>query len=247
MSGNLISAMRTGAVPGVAARHLTSPRARTLAVVGAGVISRACVRAIAYTKPEIDLIKIYDVDPIRSQQFADEVRNDLGLKVHVSASLQECIEDSDIVSAATSGTARPIIEDAWVKPGCLICLTGTAQLSEHFYQENRIVADNWKMHEGWYADGLDHPKGLESITSWAMSGDLLQLIHDGKVDGNKVRSLGDIMLNETPVRTTEAETTVFISGGLSTEDTAWATRVYQNAKRNGVGQKLRLWDKPHWA
>lgn len=247
MSGNLISAMRTGAVPGVAARYLASPNARVLAVVGAGVISRACVRAIVYATPGIDQIKIYDIDPIRSRQFADEVRTDLGLSVSLSASLQECIEDSDIVSTATSGARRPVIEDAWVKPGCLIALTGTTQLSEKFYRENRIVADNWKMHEGWYADALEHPKGLDSITSWTMSGDLLQLIHEGKVNGNKVSSLGDVMSKEASDRTLESETTVFISGGLSTEDTAWATRVYQNAKRNGIGQLLRLWDKPHWA
>lgn len=37
------------------------------------------------------------------------------------------------------------------------------------------------------------------------------------------------------------------TGGMGTEDTAWGYDVYQEALKQGIGQELTLWDKPHWA
>ena len=247
MSGNLISAMRTGAVPGVASRYLANEDSKVLAVVGTGVINRASVLAIKYARPSVELIKVYDIDNERSKKFIEEMQNDVDAKFEIVSSMEECITDSDIVTIATSGAAKPVIEDEWVKDGCLITLTGAATLSEDFYKNNTIVADNWKMHEAWYRDGLEHPKGLESITSWTPSGELLEMIHEEKIDSNKITSLGDIVHNKKTFRKDNKEKIVFVTGGLPTEDVAWGYQVYQNALNKGIGQKLKLWDKPHWA
>src|SRR5699024_10121093 len=53
MSGNLISAARTGAVPGVATKYLASAQANTLAMIGAGVISWSSVLSILSSREEI--------------------------------------------------------------------------------------------------------------------------------------------------------------------------------------------------
>lgn len=247
MSGNLISAMRTGAVPGVAVRYLAQEDARVLSVIGTGVINRACVLAIKYAKPEIDLIKVYDIDSNRSDQFIAELKKEIGIDFEVSSSMEECITGSDVITVATSGMNKPVIKDEWVKEGCLITLTGTADLSESFYKENLIVADNWKMHEAWYQDGLEHPKGLESITSWAPTGELLKMIHDKKLEEKEIYNLGDISLGKEKPRKSKKDKIVFVTGGLSTEDTAWGYHIYKNAKKLSIGQTLKLWDRPHWS
>lgn len=247
MSGNLISAMRTGAVPGVASRYLARENSKTLAVVGTGVINKACVAAIQYAVPSIEEIKVFDINQERSKEFIEEMEKDLDCKFKAVSSMEECIRDSDIVTIATSGAKKPEIKDEWVKKGCLITLTGTAQLSDSFYQNNTIVADNWKMHEAWYRDGLEHPDGIDSITSWAPTGDLLKLIHDKKVDASRIASLGDLVYNKTPLRKSEDETIIFVTGGLPTEDIAWGYELYKKAKEKSLGQPLKLWDTPHWA
>lgn len=247
MSGNLVSAMRTGAVPGVATRYLAHEDAKVLAVVGTGVINKACVQAILYAKQDIEMIKVFDIDPKRSQAFIDELQDDVEADLEVSYSMEACIRDADIVSVATSGAKRPEIKDEWVKDGCLITLTGTAKLSENFYKENTIVADNWKMHEAWYQDAFERPNGMESITNWAPTGDILKMIHDGKLKDKVFHNLGDIALEGAGFRKSKKEKIVFVTGGLSTEDTAWAYHVYKNALKNSIGQKLKLWDQPYWA
>src|SRR5699024_10706331 len=73
MSGNLISAMRTGAVPGVATRYLAHEDAKVLSVVGTGVINRACIKAILYAKPEIEVVNVFDLDTERSEAFIEEL------------------------------------------------------------------------------------------------------------------------------------------------------------------------------
>ena len=40
---------------------------------------------------------------------------------------------------------------------------------------------------------------------------------------------------------------LFLTGGMGTEDVAWGYDVYQEALKQGLGQKLSLWEKPHWA
>src|SRR5690625_5337530 len=78
MSGNLISAMRTGAVAGVAARHLANADAQKVAIIGAGAISRACARAIACAMPALKEVKVFDLDLERSRAFAAELTEELG-------------------------------------------------------------------------------------------------------------------------------------------------------------------------
>ena len=63
MSGNLISSMRTGAVPGVGVRYLANPDSEIVAVVGCGVINRACLAAIKDACPGLKRVQIYDLFP----------------------------------------------------------------------------------------------------------------------------------------------------------------------------------------
>ena len=46
MSGNLISSVRTGSVPGVATRHLANKNASVCSCIGAGPVSKACFEGI---------------------------------------------------------------------------------------------------------------------------------------------------------------------------------------------------------
>src|SRR5690606_16338556 len=63
MSANLLSAYRTGAVPGVGVKHLAIDDAKTLAVVGPGVMGRTITEACMAVRPGIDLIKVKGRSP----------------------------------------------------------------------------------------------------------------------------------------------------------------------------------------
>lgn len=246
MSGNLISAMRTGAVPGVAAKYLARPGAETCGCVGAGVINRACLMAIKEGVPGLKKAAIYDINPEKAQAYAKEMSELLNIEVFPVETLKESIVEADVISVATSGVSKAAIADEWLKEGTLLTLTGTADLSERTYLENSIIADNWKMHQAWLVEGEEHPKGVESILSWAPSAPILKLILEGKMKHENIRSLGDIVIGAVNGRCCEKERIVFVTGGMPVEDVAWGYQVYQNALQKGIGQELKLWDEPHW-
>lgn len=148
MSGNLISAMRTGAVPGVAAKYLAHPNSKVVGIIGTGVINRSSLLAICETQPRLEKVKVYDLNMERAQSFKKEISNQLSnIEIEVSSSLEECVVDSDIINVATSGAVKPEIQTEWLKEGVLLTLTGAAKLSDDCYMNSKIVADNWKMHE----------------------------------------------------------------------------------------------------
>src|SRR5690625_226783 len=246
MSGNLISAMRTGAVAGVAARHLATVDAQVVAIIGAGVISRACARAIACAMPGLKEVKVFDLDLERGGACAAELADEFGLRARAAESMQAAIAASDVISVATSGATSPEILEQWVKPGAVLALTGNTSISADFYQQSRLVVDNWAMHEALYHDALAHRDGLESIRSWAMSADLLELLDSGQVSQDRVENLGSFVAGSSENRT-DRRATIFISGGMPVEDVAWAKRIYTAATERGLGQPLQLWGTPHWA
>ena len=58
MSANLVSSYRTGGIPGVGAKYLARKNAKTVAVVGPGVMGRTSLSAFVSVCPELDTLKI---------------------------------------------------------------------------------------------------------------------------------------------------------------------------------------------
>jgi len=162
-------------------------------------------------------------------------------------SLEEAVVDADVVSVATAGARRPAIETRWLKEGCLLALSGTAELAEDCYTENTVVVDNWRMHLALRRESEGHPKGLQSLLDWAPSGPLLKMSSEGKIGDEDVLNLGDITLGKVVGRSGDEDRIVFVAGGMPTEDVAWAYAIYEEAIRIGVGQELTLWEEPHWS
>lgn len=246
MSANLISAMRTGAVPGVAARHLAKKDATIAGIIGAGVISKASLLAINAGCPEIKIAWIYDLYEDKSRQFVDEMAKH-GLTVHVARSVEECVRNADVIAVATSGKNAVRIEESWLKEGALLETSGVIDVSDDFYLSNKIIVDNWKMHQEWREDGLASSKGIVSLETWAPTHQIIKLQLDGKLDEEKdITNLGDVVDNKRPGRTSETQKIFFLAGGMPVHDVAWGHEIYKNALANGIGVKLNLWDEPHW-
>lgn len=58
MSANLLSAYRTGAIPGVGARHLAREDAKVVGIVGPGPMNRTSLESFMAVRPGIDTVKV---------------------------------------------------------------------------------------------------------------------------------------------------------------------------------------------
>lgn len=243
MPGNIISAMRTGAVPGVATKYLANPEAKVLGAIGAGLINQSCIRAIVKAKPDIERVKIYDIDIEKGREISKKLEEKLGVNVEAVHSMKDSVENCDIITVATSGYQKPRIESEWIKKGCLVTITGAVELSDDVYKHSKIVADHWDMHKLWLKEGLEHEDGLDSI-DWTMSAQLLELVHYNKIDESKIESMGNVVANKEKIRESNDDIVIFMTGGLPIEDAAWGYEVYRTAKEKGLGQKIKMWDEP---
>lgn len=247
MSANLLSSMRTGAVPGVAVKYLQRKNSRVLGVIGAGVISRSCLLAIKETMTELEEVRVYDLFPEKAQKFAQEMGTELSLNIRAVAEMRDAVVGCDVVSVAASGIAPVDIPDEWLAPGMLVIATGAAMFSRECYKREHIVFDNWKMHKDWLDELQDEPERLLGVNAGHPSAKLLLMVAKGEVDAGHMVSFGDVLAKPELGRQSDDDTFIFLTGGMGVEDVAWGYDVYQEALRLGIGQKLTLWDKPHWA
>lgn len=244
MAGNLVSSVRTGAVPGVTAKYLAKKDSKIVGAIGGGAINQSCIDAIIKSVPTIEKIVLYDINIEKGQQIAQKLSEKHNVKAEAVDDLDLCLKQSDIITVATSGAIKPKIEESSLKPGALIVLTGSADFDEEFYNKHRLVADLWSMHEKWLQDGLNHPEGLTSI-EWAMTAQLLELIHEGRFDKENIDDLGDIISGDKEGRKSDDEIIVMLTGGLPTEDAAWGYKIYESALEKGIGTKLPLWNESY--
>lgn len=246
MSGNLISAMRTGAVPGVAARHLARRGAESVGVIGGGVINKACLWAICKGCPSVKEAFLYDLNPAKYEEFAKEMSEKTGIEVHKVESIEDAVRRADIITIATSGEVFPRIETEWLKSGSLVTFTSAADMDLEAFANNTVIADNWKMHEAFLIDGKEHPKGIDAVGVVAPSFPLLKYIDEGKYDPAPIRNLGSIVLGEEAGRRDDDEIIMFLTGGMAVHDLAWGLTLYQKAVEMGLGTEFTFFEEAYW-
>lgn len=251
MSGNLISAYRTAAIPGVGVKNLARKDAKVLGIVGPGVINTTAVETFAALRPTLDTLKIKG----RGKESIDRCITYIKEKCPqfknfiVCDTLEECVRDSDILSFATTtplGSGRdsyPKVEESWLKPGALICVPGAADFSDEFVTggKMKLVVDNIKLYEAW-AEEYSYP----CYNTVYIPGCLfMDLVHDGKMDKSSIHDLGAILNGKVPGRESDDQIILYSIGGMPVEDVAWGKEVYDYAVEHGIGTKLNLWEKPY--
>lgn len=247
MSANILSAYRTGAVPGVGYKHLSRPDSKVVGIIGPGVMSKTALVAIMTVRPEIQTIKVKGRGAASLQKFIEYVQTEYPqVDVYAVDTIEEAVRDSDIISASTSTptgdpSQYPFIEEAWIKPGALISSTAALRFSDDFIiHRARTVTDNIKLYEAWEEEMK--PNAYNTVPIPAVH--VMDLIADGKMTLDQVDDLGDILMGNIPLHRDENEIVVYSIGGMPVEDVAWGTMVYRNALKKEIGTKLKLWDVP---
>lgn len=248
MSGNLLSAMRTGSVPGVGVRYLAKKSSKVCAVIGAGPVNKACFQGIMVDAKQLDTVVIYDIFEETAKKFAAWAEEEYGIKAVIAASTEEAISMSDIISVAASRVKPVIIENEWLKPGSLIIYTGVSQTAKEYWKNTKIVFDCKKMHEAYMEDAHRSEQPAREVYETMMNGLVYQMMEDGELPQMEAMpDLGDVACGRIVGRENDEERIALITGGMPTEDVAWAYDLYETALEKGLGQKLLLWDEPHWS
>lgn len=244
MSANLLSAARTGAVPAVAARHLARKDSEIAAVIGCGPINKSCFRNIMTQVKGIRKVYCFDLFIEKAQAIAAWASEQYGIEGVATDNLEEAMRASDLVTIAASRLKPLYIDSAWVKKGATLLLTGPATGDDNFWLNNKIVYDHIGLHENYVSEAIESGD-KEGYYKGVIGGPIYHLIDEGRLPALKdSTSIGMIINGDAQGRTNDDDTYIFVACGMAVFDVAWAYDVYQEALKQGIGQKLVLWDKP---
>jgi ornithine cyclodeaminase len=227
MDGTVVSAMRTGAVSGLAARELGPPDARVLTLFGAGVQARTQLLGLERALPGLAEIRLHDPNHEQMQAFSDREQGGRP-PIRLVADAREAARGADVVVAATMAPA-PFIEAGWLTPGMLIISVSSHDPTVAAIEAADLLVTDDFAHETF------HPSRPFARGQAA-----------GVVRETDVVPLGAILAGEHPGRTAPQQRILVSPVGLGIEDVAWATRVYRRAAGSGLGASQRLWKEPIW-
>ena len=224
MDAGFLTAMRTGAVSGVATRYLAREDASSVGVFGAGVQARAQLMAVCEVRP-VERAVVCDPVQKAQEEYAAEMSERLSISVEPTDDPRVCAENDIIVTASSSRV--PVFDGAWLARGTHINGIGShspdaRELDTETVRRAKVVPDH-------------------APACLAEAGDLIIPIQEGAVTEDHIHaSLGEVVAGLKPGRESAEEITLFKSVGLAVQDAATAARVYELAHAAGVGVEIRI-------
>ncbi len=246
MSANLLSAYRTGAIPGVGAKYLVRKGAKVCGICGPGVMGRTSLAAIMAVCPDIDTLKVKGRGKASLDKFIAYAKEEYPMlkKVEAVDTVEELVRDTDVISFTNSGntdpSTYPYVQKSWIKPGAVLIGVSAFDMDADELATCSLVVDNIKLYEAW-AEEFPYPSfGANNI----IGSKFTDMVHDGQLTMEDIIDLGDIISGKKEGRVNDEQIFVYSVGGMPVEDVAWGKVCYENAKRLGLGTALRLWDQP---
>ena len=249
MSANLVSAYRTGGIPGVGAKYLARKDAKVVSIIGPGVMGKTSLAAFVSVCPKVDTVKIKGRSQRSLDAFVKFIKEELPQikNIKICDTVEEAVRDSDIISFTTTVrddvSSFPYISGDWVKKGALISMPSAARFDDEFLAGCKLVVDNSKLYEAWEEE-YPYPTYPQVQIIGTKFTDLK---HDGKIKADDIIDITDIIEKRHPGRESDDEIIVYSVGGMPVEDIAWGGTVYRNAVKMGIGIQLPLWEKPEMA
>jgi alanine dehydrogenase len=225
MDGSHVTAMRTGAVGGVATKYLARKDAVNLGIFGCGVQARTQLEAVREVR-EIKSVRVYDSDRSRMGEFVSRFPTTMNIKT--AKTPEEVVRNSDIIVTATT-SKTPVFNGADLKSGTHINAIGAftpdaRELDDQTISKAKIVIDS-------------------SEAAFEEAGDVIIPMRNGVIRCEDIwAELGEVVAGSKLGRTSSEELTVFKSVGLGIQDAAVARLVFEKARREHVGTEATITD-----
>jgi ornithine cyclodeaminase len=226
LEGSALTAIRTGAVSGLATDLLARPDASTAAIIGAGVQARTQLEAICCVR-SIQHVRVYSRTRARAERFADEMagQGPIPSFIEVMDSAHDAAHQADIICAATPAS-QPLIGVNDVKPGAHVNAIGSfrpdmCEVDPELIRNTCVVVDQ-----------------REAALNEA--GELIACLEQGLLQASDLIELGELVNGAQPARSDDAQITFFKSVGLAIQDIAAGQQAYTMALQKKLGTSIQL-------
>jgi ornithine cyclodeaminase/alanine dehydrogenase-like protein (mu-crystallin family) len=220
IDGTALTALRTGAAGGVAARELSRPDSTRAAVFGAGAQARAQLVSLRSVR-DIQEVCVVTRDAAHAAALREWATREpalAGLTIR-SSSAREAVVSADVVVTATT-SRTPVFDGGWLREGVHVTAVGSftpqmRELDDETMRGARVVVD-------------------QRAAALAEAGEL-----HGLRDGDVVE-LGEILTGKKPGRSNDRERTVFKTVGNAIQDLVVAALAFERARALGLGEEIKF-------
>jgi ornithine cyclodeaminase len=220
MNAAAITARRTAAVSGLAARLLARPDAGDLALIGAGVQAAAHLAALGAVRP-LRRVRVAARTRASAERFVAQWGPGAPCPMTAADSVEAAVRGADLIVTATSAR-EPVLRREWIAPGAHISAVGAYTPATREIDAATVAA----------------ARVFVELRAAALreAGELLLPMQAGALGPEHIRGeLSELVLGLAAGRTAPEDITLFKSLGLPVEDAAAAEFVYRQAQAVGAG------------
>lgn len=215
MDAAWLTALRTGAVSGLATKYFARDNANHVAIIGSGAQSLTQLEAVA-TVRSIKQVSLWSRDTKNAEKLAKKLERQYNIEVYEQVS--RATRDADIICTATSST-EPFIHLNDIQPHVHINAIGS-----HSRAMQEITQDV-------LAHSVVFVDQLEAVLS--ESGEIMKAVEQNTLNKETIIEIGQWLLRKETDH--KNHPTVFKSVGLAIQDLSVAEVVYRNALKNNLG------------
>jgi ornithine cyclodeaminase/alanine dehydrogenase len=214
-----ITAVRTAAVSAITAKYCAKDDAESLGIVGCGVQGRMNLVAFKEVVPGLENVRVFDINPEAMESIKDDYEDELGVDITMGSSVEDTVEDMDIILTATQRLNEPLIRDKLFKSGCLGfgLEASRAWYGDAILGADKFITDSWDQMLHFYEQGA-FPDGIPRLYA----------------------ELGEIVAGKKPGREDPDERILAINIGLALEDVIVSNHIYDLFKDSPEVKRLTL-------
>jgi ornithine cyclodeaminase len=226
LDNGYLTDVRTGAAGAVAARHLAPQTVKTAGVIGAGAQARFQMIALRQVR-RFEKLLVYNRSVERAAQYADEMKQVLGVPVYLADSAQEVVESSDVV-VTTTPSHDAYVQAEWLHAGLHITAMGSDAEDKNEIDPRALASATTLI--------------CDSRVQCARLGELHHAVAAGVMttDDSRIIELGEITGGKRKGRAAESDITICDLTGTGMQDTVIASAVHKQAVEANLGFSLTL-------
>lgn len=222
MDAGELTAIRTAAAAGLAAKLLSRSESRVLAIFGAGAQAPRQIEAVRAVRP-IEEVRVVSKNGESARRLAASLH---GVEARAVTDPAQAVDGADVVVAVT--TARtPVFDGAGLPAGTHVSGSGSF-MRDHQEIGSEVVARARVVVE-------------ERAAALEEAGDLIIPIRQGLVPADVIDAeLGEIVNGDAPEGSAGRELTFFKSVGVAAQDIVIGAEVLRRAEEEEAGRVVAL-------
>lgn len=225
LDNGYLTDLRTGAAGAVAARHLAKPTLSKVAMIGSGLEAGFQLRALAEVRA-VPTVFAWSRTRERAAGLAAQMKEELGLDVRISETVEETVREADLVITATP-SREPIVKAEWISPGTHVTALGSDGPDKQELDVQLLAS----------ADVVT----ADHLEQCAKKGEIHHALDAGAIQIEDVTGeLGAVIDGTIAGRTSDAQITVCDLTGVGVQDAAVGGLAFERAGAAGLGSTLEL-------